>query len=57
MGVMAPPPVKPELDPEFLKRRRMRSIALGLVLGALAVIFYVLVIVKMGASAPSAPQG
>ena len=33
---------------EFLARRKKRSIALGLVLGALVVIFYVLTIVKIG---------
>jgi hypothetical protein len=36
------------LDEEQLKRRRRRSIALGLVLGGLVLIFYVLTIVKMG---------
>ena len=35
-------------DDEQLKRRRRRSIALGLVLGGLVLIFYVLTIVKMG---------
>lgn len=35
-------------DEEAKRRRRRNSIALGLVLGALAVIFYVLTIVKMG---------
>lgn len=35
-------------DAELLARRRRRSIALALVLGALVVIFYVLTIVKMG---------
>lgn len=35
-------------DAEFVARRRKRSIALGLVLGALVLIFYVLTIVKMG---------
>ena len=33
---------------EQLARRRRRSIALALVLGALVLIFYVLTIVKMG---------
>ena len=33
---------------EFLARRRRRSIALGLVLGAIVLIFYVLSIVKLG---------
>ena len=42
MTVPGPP------DEEFLKRRRRRSIALGLVLGGLVLIFYVLTIVKMG---------
>ncbi len=38
-----------DLTPEELKRRRRRnSIALGLVLAALVVIFYALTIVKMG---------
>jgi hypothetical protein len=36
------------LDDEALKRRRRRSIALGLVLAGLVLIFYVLTIVKMG---------
>jgi hypothetical protein len=38
----------PQLDEEALRRRRRRSIALGLVLGGLVLIFYVLTIVKMG---------
>lgn len=38
----------PQHDEEFLKRRRRRSIALGLVLGGLVLIFYVLTIAKMG---------
>ena len=32
----------------FLKRRRRRSIALGLTLGGLVIIFYVMTFVKMG---------
>jgi hypothetical protein len=50
MDLMAEPtksPV-PQDDAEFLARRRRRSIALGLVLGAVVIIFYVLTIVKMG---------
>jgi len=35
-------------DEEIKARRRKRSIAIGLALGALVVIFYVLTIVKMG---------
>ena len=33
---------------EFVSRRRRRSVALGLVLGAIVLIFYVLTIVKLG---------
>jgi hypothetical protein len=32
----------------FLRRRRRRSIALGLALGGLVIIFYVMTFVKMG---------
>jgi hypothetical protein len=35
-------------DDEAKRRRRRNSIALGLVLGALVIIFYALTIVKMG---------
>ena len=35
-------------DEELKRRRRRNSIALGLVLAALAIIFYALTIVKMG---------
>lgn len=35
-------------DAELLARRKRRSVALALVLGALVIIFYVLTIVKMG---------
>jgi hypothetical protein len=35
-------------DEEARRRRRRNSIALGLVLGALVIIFYALTIVKMG---------
>ena len=38
----------PISDEELKRRRRRNSIALGLVLGALVIIFYVLTIVKMG---------
>lgn len=33
---------------EFAARRRRRSVALGVVLGAVVLIFYVLTIVKLG---------
>lgn len=36
-----------EITKEAAQRRRRRSIALGIVLGALVVIFYVLTIIKM----------
>lgn len=42
------PADKQQLDAEFLARRRRRSVALGLVLGAIVLIFYVLTIVKLG---------
>jgi hypothetical protein len=35
-------------DEELKRRRRRNSIALGLVLGALALVFYALTIAKMG---------
>jgi hypothetical protein len=35
-------------DAEFTTRRRRRSVALGLVLAAIVLIFYVLTIVKLG---------
>jgi len=42
------PPTSPQYDEVFLARRRRRSVALGLVLGAVVLIFYVLTIVKLG---------
>jgi hypothetical protein len=44
---MNPPPVD-QKQAENFKRRRQRSIALALVLGAFALIFYVLTIAKFG---------
>ncbi len=41
-------PAKRDPQAEFLLRRRRRSVALGVVLGALVLIFYVLTIVKIG---------
>ena len=53
MSSPAPAPIV-NLTPEQLearrKRQRRNSIALGLVLGALVIIFYALTIVKMGPS-------
>lgn len=37
-----------EADAEIVARRRRRSVALGIVLGAIVLIFYVLTIVKLG---------
>lgn len=41
-------PAKRDDAAEFAARRRKRSVALALVLGALVLIFYVLTIVKLG---------
>jgi hypothetical protein len=43
------------LTEEQRKRRRNRSIALGLVLAALAILFYVVTIVKLGPAIMSRP--
>jgi hypothetical protein len=42
------PPLVPETDEARRKRQRRNSVALGLVLAALAVLFYALTIAKMG---------
>ncbi|HVG51558.1 MAG TPA: hypothetical protein VM867_07995 [Xanthobacteraceae bacterium] len=36
------------LTPEQIRRRRMRSIAIALALGALVLLFYVVTVVKLG---------
>lgn len=41
-------PKPPVLTPEERKRRRNRSVALGLVLGAVAILFYAVTIAKLG---------
>ena len=52
MSSPGPIPIQPQLSPEALearrKRQRRNAVALGLVLGALVILFYVLTIVKMG---------
>lgn len=51
MALMTEPDKTPapfDRDAEAAARRRKRSIALGLVLGGLVLIFYVLTIVKLG---------
>jgi hypothetical protein len=46
MGV--PQGGKPEVTPEERRRRRNRSLAIALVLGALVVLFYAITIAKLG---------
>jgi len=41
-------PIVPQSDEDRRRRQRRNSIALGLVLGALVILFYVLTIVKLG---------
>ncbi len=38
----------PEEEKEFVRRRRGRNIALGLVLGGFVILFYLITIVRMG---------
>jgi len=38
----------PQLGPEDLKRRRKRSLAIALALGAMVVLFYAVTIAKLG---------
>lgn len=37
----------PEEEAEFIRRRKSRNIALGLALGALVMLFYLITIVRM----------
>jgi hypothetical protein len=46
--MMATPPVALTPEEQMRQRRRRNSIAIGLVLGFLAILFYVLTIAKMG---------
>ena len=43
------------LTPEQLRRRRRRNIAIGLTVGFLALLFYVVTIVKLGPAALNRP--
>lgn len=43
------------LTPDQLRRRRARSIALALVLGFLALLFYVVTVVKLGPNVLNRP--
>ena len=45
---MTNPPLTPLDDNELKRRRRRNSLALGLVLGFLVVLFYVLTLTKFG---------
>ena len=47
--------MSPPVRDEDAARRRKRSIALGLVLGALVVLFYVITIVHMGGDVAKRP--
>ncbi|MBB6307644.1 hypothetical protein [Xanthobacter tagetidis] len=56
------PPEKPAEDeegvvltPEQLRRRRARNIAIATVLGCLAILFYVVTIVKLGPNVLNRP--
>lgn len=44
------------LSPEELQRQRARSKALGFVLGALAILFFVVTIAKLGANVFNRPM-
>jgi hypothetical protein len=44
------PEIRTELTPEELRRRRIRSIAIGWGLAALAAMFFLITIVKLGGS-------
>lgn len=43
------------LTPEEEKRRRSRSLALGLVLGGLAILFFVITLAKLGGNVLNRP--
>ena len=47
---------RPPLGPEELKRRRSRSIAIALALGALVVLFYVVTMAKLGPQVLNRPM-
>ena len=48
MNADPPPGPKYVLTPEEQKRRRARSIAIAMALGALAILFYVVTMAKIG---------
>ncbi len=49
------PTVGTVLSPAQLKSRRLRNIAIGLLVGLMAVLFYVVTIAKLGPSVLSRP--
>ncbi|HEY7384996.1 MAG TPA: hypothetical protein VH743_15110 [Beijerinckiaceae bacterium] len=49
------PSNKPVLSPEDIRRRRSRSIAIALALGAFVVLFYLVTIAKLGPQILSRP--
>ena len=51
MNVLVPPP----LTPEEIARQRRRSVALAAVLGGLALLFYLVTLVKTGSPLPLKP--
>ena len=57
MSVMSDPTTEPGivLTEEQKRRRRARSIAIALALGVLAVLFYIVTIVKLGPGVLSRP--
>jgi hypothetical protein len=56
MSTDRPPAPKRGLTPEEIKRRRSRSIAIGLALGALVLLFYVVTMAKLGPQVVNRPM-
>jgi hypothetical protein len=58
MNRMSNPPTEPGivLSEEQKRRRRARSIAIGLTLGALVLLFYIVTIVKLGPGVLNRPM-
>jgi hypothetical protein len=48
-------PNLPQLSPEDIKRRRKRSLAIALALGAMVALFYAVTIAKLGPQVLSRP--
>jgi hypothetical protein len=56
MNPERPSEPRPVLGPEEQKRRRSRSIAIALALGALAILFYVVTMAKLGPQVLNRPM-